>query len=177
MFRFFIFSVLVLAATPAVAQNSPSVAKEIRGFRTVNVLLTGKTKDCYITETDVFVKRASDKLGEIGIKQNPESIVNVDLNVVAQPFGVLNQVCAYSVSMDLTTRLSSQNLVTDSPQVRAAIDRLKNFPVGLWSASAFGVATLTEKANISKGQRSTEAEKGALEAVDVLVNELAEYRK
>ena len=74
------------------------------------------------------------------------------------------------------TNLSAQNIVTDNQDVRAAIDRLKTFPVTLWQALHFGVVTLTEEGDPKESGGSPNARNAALKGIDVLVDRFDNVR-
>ncbi len=176
MTRWFILFAACFFATSAVAQNT-SVHKEIVGFKGISVNLIGNIKKCNVTDTKNLVNNLQDRLGEIGIKQDPESVVNVTLRVAGGRFGAASVLCNYSVNLDFQTWLSSKNIVNVPPRARAALDRMKVLPIVLWSGTTFGVTTIPEKMNPDKPGGQDQAEQAAIKGTTLLVKRFEELRK
>lgn len=165
-----------LVAAPAAAQTT-SVPKEIVGFKDINIYLVGNAAKCNIKDTKKLASNLKDRLGAIGIKQDPGSVINVSLRVAGDRFGVLSVLCNYSVNLGFEAWLASSNIVNIPPRAKAAIDRLKVLPITLWQGSAFGVTTLKQSMNPDAPGGEDQAEQAAMKGTNSLVERFAELRK
>jgi len=161
---------LSLAATSALAAGLP---KEVAGYRDITVAFSEGAKGCNITDETLYSDRLREKLGEIGIKENPESILVAHLAISAKSFGILKAECVSQVSMNFQTTLTAENIVTDNDAVRQAIDRLKAFPVVVYQTGMFGVQTQQEPAG---GGESTNASDVVLTMIDGMVEKFESER-
>jgi len=161
---------LSLIGTSAPAAGLP---KEVTGYRDITVAFSEGAKNCNIKDEALYSDRLRDKLGEIGIKENSESILVAHLAISAKSFGVLNAECVSQVSMNFQTTLTAENIVTDNEAVRHAIDRLKAFPVVVYQTGMFGVQTQQEP---SGGGESTRASETVLTMIDDMVKKFDSER-
>lgn len=169
--RLVIACTMMCLSTNAFAQQVSGVLKEINGYRTLNVYLVGDIKDCYIDKTDFLAKHAATKLKEIGISEDPKSIVHANLTLFGQSFGMGKTQCVLTTTLNFTATLTNDNITTKNQRVREAMDRLKSIPVSLWESTTYGVAALTERANLDDTSLppSTKGREAALKAIDSLV--------
>lgn len=176
MTRWFTLLAAILFATSASAQSS-SVPKEIVGFKNINVVLVGNAAKCNIKDTKRIARSISDKLGSIGIKQDPKRVVQVSVRIAGDRFGVLSVLCNYSVNVSFEAALASNQIVNVPPSARKAIDRLKVLPIILWQANAFGVTTLKENMNPDAPGGAKQAEDAAIKGANALLTKFGELRK
>ncbi len=165
-------SLVLLAAEPAFAE---SAAKEITGYYKLTVNFTKNAKKCGFESTEPFERTLRKDLDAIGVRKTDGSIIQVDLEVGAINYGVLNTQCAIDVSLDFRTTLRAENIVTDNPAVRHAVDRLGAFPVSLYQVGAFAVETTIY--TVADGRNVTKAEARVLDLIHHLVQRFDKQRK
>jgi len=166
------FALFVTAANPARAE---SAAKEISSYNKMKVEFTKNAKKCGFESLEPFERNLRDDLAAIGVKQNPESIVEINLEVGAINYGALDSQCAVDVSLDFRTTLLASNINTDNPAVRHAVDRLQAFPVSLYKVGAFAVSTTLY--TVADGRNITKAEAEVLNIIERLVKRFEAERK
>ena len=161
---------LMVATTPAVAQSIPA---ELTGYNAIVVNFSETAGECNLKEEAMFADAVREKLAAIGIEENPESVVTVNLAISAKGFGIRNTSCTTQTVLSFNTLLTAENIVTDNQAVRDSVDRLKQFPVTLYRLGRFGTQAQVQPA---QGGESTSSQKGVLEMIDQMVDKLAEER-
>ncbi len=164
---------LLALAVPATG-FAQSVPQEIRDVREITVTFSENAHKCNLTDGKMIAERVRDRLIEIGIPQRQNSDVFVVLGVSGVKFGMLGGNCATNAQLTFQTILRAENIVTDDPEVRAAIDRLGQFPVVLWERGIFGVQPQTQP---SAGGPSVTSRDAVLKAIDDMVATFAEARQ
>lgn len=169
-------SLIFLTGQPAFGE---SAAKEITGYRKLTVNFTKgakkNPKKCGFESLEPFKRTLRNSLAAVGVRQNDSSIVNVDLEIGAINYGVLETQCAINVSLDFRTTLQAKNIVTDNQAVREAVDRLQAFPVSLYQVGAFAVDTTVY--TVADGRNITKAEARVLNLIRRLVQRFDKQRK
>lgn len=167
-----VFALVVTAANPVFAA---SAAKEISGYNKIKVEFTKNAKKCGFESLEPFERHLREDLDAIGVKQNPDSIVEISLEIGAIVYGALDVQCAIDVSLDFRTTLTAANINTDNPAVRTAVDRLGAFPVSLYKVGAFAVSTTLY--TVYDNRNITKAEAEVLKIIQRLVNRFEKERK
>ncbi len=162
---------LLMMAGPATAQSVPA---EITAYNTILVNFNETAAECNLKDEAMFRDHVRDKLAEIGITENPESVLTVNLGISAKSFGVRGTRCTTQTVLAFNTLLTSENIVTDNPGVRDAIDRLKEFPVTVHRLGRFGVQAQVQP---PAGGESTSSQEGVFEMIDLMVAKLDEQRQ
>lgn len=160
------------AAEPALAA---SAAKEITSYNRMKVEFTKNATKCGFESLEPFERHLREDLAAIGVKQSPDSIVEINLQVGAIVYGALDAQCAVDVNLDFRTTLTAANINSDNPAVRNAVDRLGAFPVSLYTVGAFAVSTTLY--TVYDNRNITKAEAEVLQIIQRLVNRFEEERK
>ena len=160
------------AADPALAA---SAAKEITSYNKMKVEFTKNATKCGFESLEPFERHLREDLEAIGVKQSPDSIVEINLQVGAIVYGALDAQCAVDVNLDFRTTLTAANINSDNPAVRSAVDRLGAFPVSLYKVGAFAVSTTLY--TVYDNRNITKAEAEVLQIIQRLVNRFEEERK
>ena len=164
---------VVLGLIPFATAHAGDVTKEIIAFNGVTVGFSKHAAKCNLTDDAVLADHVVGKLDELGIKESPNSVVHVVLSVSGTTLGLLNTQCATHADLRFETRLRAENIVTDNPNVRQAVDRLGQFPIVLWSRGAFGVTTLAQPEG---GGPSVKAYDSIKEQIEVILDRFKEQR-
>ncbi|WP_282609769.1 hypothetical protein [Pelagibius sp. Alg239-R121] len=167
-------SLILTAAFVSVAQAN-DVAKELRGYRNLEVKLDDDAADCDLDARDKEIRaHAVSAMEKLQLDERPDALVDASLIVSNIAFGLLDVECALHVELSFHTSIPAQNITGVDTETRAMLDRLGALPVTVWDRSAFGVASRT-------GLNSEEAfEKSYLRVVeltDLLVDLLREQRQ
>jgi len=165
-------SLVLLIAQPAYAE---SAAKEITGYYKLTVNFTKNAKKCGFESLEPFERTLRKDLDAIGVHKTDGSIIEVDLEIGAINYGALDSQCAIDVSLDFRTTLRAENIVTDNPSVRRAVDRLGAFPVSLYQVGSFAVETTLY--TVADGRNVTKAEARVLDFIHHLVQRFDKQRK
>lgn len=163
---------VLFAAAPAQAE---SAAKEITGYYRIKAEFTKNAQKCGFQSIEPFERNLRKDLDAIGVKKTEGSIIEINLEVGAIAYGALETQCAIDVSLDFRTTLRAENIVTDNPAVRHAVDRLGAFPVSLYKVGAFAVSTTLY--TVADGRNITKAEAEAINIIGRLVQRFEEERK
>jgi hypothetical protein len=162
----------LVGAGPAFAETA---AKEITGFYKLKVEFTKNATKCGFQSLEPFERNLRKDLDAIGVRQTEGSIIEILLEVGAINYGALETQCAIDVSLDFRTTLTSQNIVTDNPTVRRAVDRVGAFPVSLYEVGAFAVSTTLY--TVADGRNITKAEAEVIDIIGRLVKRFEDERK
>ena len=165
--------IVVLGLVPLAAAHAGNVTKEIIAYNSITVGFSEGAGKCSLTDDSVLADYVGGKLDELAIKENPNSIIQVVLSVSGTTLGLLNTRCVTHADLRFEARLRADNIVTDSQQVRQAVDRLGEFPIELWSRGAFGVTTLSQP---SSGGPSVKAYDAIKEHIDFILERFKEQR-
>ncbi|MDJ0608396.1 MAG: hypothetical protein QNJ67_05425 [Kiloniellales bacterium] len=164
---------LVFPLASASAQSAGNVTKELIGYNKIAVNFSANAARCNLTDASVLEKHLVEKLDEIGLKQTDESQSVVILNVAGTTLGLLGAQCSTYTGLQIQTRLRGDQVTTDNPRVRAALDRLVEIPILLWSHGAFSVTTLPQP---SAGGPSLAAYDAVKSNLSVIIARLKEQR-
>ena len=165
--------IVIVGLVPLATAHAGNVTKEIIAFNGITVGFSENAAKCNLTDDAVLADYVGGKLDELGIKENPNSVISVVLSVSGITFGLLNTRCATHADLRFETRLRADNIVTDSQTVRQAVDRLGEFPIELWSRGAFGVTTLSQPEG---GGPSVKAYDAVKEHIDLILERFKEQR-
>ncbi len=161
-----------VAATGAFAQSS--VPDEVTGYRSISVMYSGNAKGCDLEHSAAYKERLREKLAFIGVAQSDDSVLNANLGVSGRKFGLLGAQCLSAVQLVFVTTLRKENIVTDNPTVRTAVDRLEAFPIVLYQAGMLGVQP---QGSASSVRKSTASKDATLKMIDDLVKGFDAKRK
>jgi hypothetical protein len=100
-------------------------------------------------------------------------VTDVNVGISGTAFGTLSTSCALHTELTFSVVLRADNIVTQDPDVRAAIDRLQVIPVIVYKAGRFGTVALSEPA---AGGPSTTAQKRVIQDIDHMIGEIAGKR-
>ena len=159
-------------ASSAWATNA---VQEIRMYNKIEAEFTKNAKECDFKTIETFKDHLKASLAKVGVKQNKESIVVINLEVGGIPFGGLQTQCAVDAELVFVTLLRPENISTDNPRVQQALNRLSSFPVILYEVGAFAVDTTLY--TVYENRNMTQAEKKVLEMIDRLVKRFDDARK
>ncbi len=165
--------IVIVGLVPLATAHAGNVTKEIIAFNGITVGFSENAAKCNLTEDAVLADYVGGKLDELGIKENPNSVISVVLSVSGITFGLLNTRCATHADLRFETRLRADNIVTDSQTVRQAVDRLGEFPIELWSRGAFGVTSLSQPEG---GGPSVKAYDAVKKHIDLILERFKEQR-
>ncbi len=169
-FGMFAAFVLVLVPTRGDAQT---VASEIKAYRDVTVSFSANADSCNLSDDTIFKQRMRDKLAGAGVRQSDTSRIIANLAVSAKGFGPLNANCVFSTKLNFLVNLRADNIVTDDPAARRAIDRLGAVNTIIYSNGFFGTQNQSQPA---AGGESTTVRDRVLEIIDLSVNKLVADR-
>ncbi|MDJ0942314.1 MAG: hypothetical protein QNJ30_02565 [Kiloniellales bacterium] len=136
----------------------------INGFKEIKVSFSQRAEECAITDKEMYVKHLYNRLGEMGIKEDANSIVEARINVAGAPSGL--STCMLHTLLRFDTVLGSRNIATTNPAVRRAVDRLGVFPITLWSGGAMANKQYRLPAS---GNTTDRAAKSVLELIDFIL--------
>ena len=172
MKRFIVILACCIVSAGAVAQTS--VPEEIRAYKTINVSFSKGATECNLEDPAAYEERLREKLAGIGVTQSDDSILVASLGVSGQKFGLIGGHCVSLVELSFLTALSKDNIVTDNPNVRQAVDRLGVFPITLYKNGMFAVQSQSQP---DAGGETTTSKEAALKMIDALVERLDSARK
>jgi hypothetical protein len=161
-----------VVSTTAAAQTT--IPQELRRYNAIKVNFSDTAHACNLKDEAMFASRVREKLAAIGITEDPTSAITVSLAISANSFGLLSTTCASQTVISFNARLGAENIVVDDPEIRTAIDRLKEFPIALHQLGRFGVQAQVQP---PKGGESTSTQTAVLEMIDAMVTKLEEQRQ
>jgi len=162
MLRIIVLMMSLVPLAPAFAGN---VTKELNGYNGLSVSISENAAKCNLTDSAVFSDYLREKLHDLGLKNNPNSMVHVALGISGMTFGLLGAQCVTHTQVSFNVLLRAENIVTDNQTARAAIDRLGEVPIKLWSHSAFGVTPLSQPAAGGKSLAAYDAVKSHIDLI------------
>jgi hypothetical protein len=139
------FGMVALILLPARGE-AQTVTSEINAYRDVTVTFSKNVKSCNLTDDAMFKKKLRDDLASVGVLQSDASRLVVNYAVSANSFGLLNINCVFTTKLSVLVRLGADNIVTDDPRARAAIDRLGSVDVIIYSNGVFGTQNQAQPA-------------------------------
>ncbi len=169
---FGVFAALVLVLVP-VRGDAQTVASEIKAYNNVTVTFSKNADSCNLSDDTIFKQRMREKLAGAGVRQSDASRVTVNLAVSANGFGPLKVNCMFSTTLNFLVKLRADNIVTDDPAARRAIDRLGSVNTIIYSNGFFGTQNQRQPA---AGGESTTVRDRVLEIIDLSVNKLVADR-
>ncbi len=131
-----ILAVLVIVLAPG-RSDAQTAASEIRAYRDVTVTFSENADECNLSDDKMFKQKMREKLAGAGVRQSNASRVNVNLAVSANGFGLFNTNCVFSTKLDFLVKLGAENIVTEDPAAKLAIDRLGAVDVVIYSNGFF----------------------------------------
>ena len=167
-------SVIMFLAISSAAWAAGDAAKEVNAYNAIKVNFSKNAGKCNLVDPKPFEELLQKELFKIGVPENKGSISTAVLAITGDSFGLLGAQCSSQAVLSFQTVLGADNIVTDNPAIRAAIDRLENIPVIFWQSGRFGVQAQTQPAS---GGESTTAQEAVLEMVTNLVNKFKEDRE
>ena len=172
MHRFTIASLTAaFVSTSAAGQTIP---EELRGYSNVVVNFSDTAHECNLTDEAMFASHLQEKLAEIGITEDPQSLITVNIGISAKSLGLLKTQCTSQAMISFNATLGADNIVVDNAEIRQAIDRLKEFPIALYQLGRFSVQAQTQP---PKGGESTSSQTAVLEMIDEMAAKLGELRQ
>ncbi|TQV71907.1 hypothetical protein [Denitrobaculum tricleocarpae] len=163
-----------MAAVP-LAQAADLVAKELRGYRSLEVILDDDAADCALDVRDKEIRaHAVSAMEKLDLIETPDAQVDASLVVGNIAFGALNVECALHVELSFHTGIPAQNITGVDAETRAILDRMGALPVTVWNRSAFGVAA---QRGLTKEEAFEKAYIRVTEMTDLLVDIIAEQRQ
>ncbi len=169
---FGMFAAFVLVLVPA-RGDAQTVASEIKAYRDVTVSFSANADSCNLSDDTIFKQRMREKLAGAGVRQSDTSRIIANLAVSAKGFGLLNANCVFSTTLNFLVSLRADNIVTDDPAARRAIDRLGAVNTIIYSNGFFGTQNQRQPA---AGGESTTVRDRVLEIIDLSVNKLVADR-
>ncbi len=169
---FGMFAALVLVLLPA-RGDAQTVASEIKAFNNVTVTFSKNADSCNLSGNTIFNQRLREKLEGAGVRQSDASRVTVNLAVSANAFGLLKANCMFSTTLNFLVKLRADEIVTDDPAARRAIDRLGAVNTIIYSNGFFGTQNQRQPA---AGGESTTVRDRVLKIIDLSVNKLVADR-
>ncbi len=161
-------AVMILAGCVAAGATfaQVSVPDIVTGYRSISVTYSEGAAGCDLEHSAEYKAHLSEKLAEIGVAQNDDSVLVANLGISGRKFGRLGTRCASAVELVFAATLRKENIVTNNQAVREAVDRLDAFPIVLYKALVFGVQSQTTTDPARKSAASQEA---AFKMIDDLV--------
>ncbi len=169
-----IIAAALTAAIVSASAAAQTIPEELKGYSTVLVNFSDTAHECNLKDEAMFASHLQEKLAEIGITEDPQSHITVNIGISAKSLGLLKSQCTSQTVISFNARLRADNIVTDDPEVRRAIDRLKEFPIALYQLGRFGVQAQVQP---PKGGESTSSQTAVLEMIDTMVAKLGELRQ
>lgn len=165
---------LTMMSVP-VAQAAESVAKELRGYRSLEIKLDDDAADCALDTRDKEIRaHAVSAMEKLDLIETSDAQVDASLIVGNIAFGPLNVECALHVELSFHTSIPAQNITGVNAETREVLDRMGALPVKVWSRSAFGVAA---QRGLTKEEAFEKAYIQVTEMTDLLVDIIAEQRQ
>ncbi len=174
MWRSFIGLLSLTLVTQGATALAQSVPQEITGYRAIDVTFSANAHKCNLKDSEMFTARLRDRLSEIGIEHSDQSIVVARIGVTGFRYGLLGGTCASQTQLTFQTVLRAENIVTDNPAVRRAVDRLQVLPIILYDIGSIGVQPQTEP---DQGGPSVTSRDAVFEMIDSLVERFDQDRK
>lgn len=155
-----------LAATGALAQSS--VPDVVKGYNRINVTYSEKAADCNLEHSASYEARLSEQLAAIGVNQGDEYVLVVNLGVTGQKFGLIRGQCVSVLELSFAAILGRENIVTNNPTVRDAVDKLGSFPIVIYQSGMLG---MQPQGSTSQDRKSTASKDATLKMIDILVKD------
>ncbi len=166
----FAAALLVLLPAQGDAQNVPS---EITRYRTITVTFSENAGKCNLGDNALLKEKLSSELANAGVQQSDASRLVVNYAVSATAFGPLNINCVFSTTLNFLVRLGADNIRTEDPAARAAIDRLGSVDVIVYSNGFFGTENQKQP---PAGGKSTSVRDRVLENIKLSVDKFVADR-
>ena len=164
-------AVVVLLPTRGEAQ---AVTSEINVYRDIAVSFSENAGKCNLTDGALLKQKLRDELASVGVLQSDASRLVVNYAVSANGFGPLNINCVFSTTLNFLVRLGADNIVTDDPAARAALDRLGSVDVIIYSNGFFGTQNQRQPA---AGGESTTVRDRVIDNIGLSVEKFIADRK
>ena len=163
---------ILIAGVWAAGARAAEVPEVINGFQNIKVTFSQRADECAIKDKQMYVKHLYNRLGEMGIKEDANSIVEAHINVAGAPSGL--STCILHTLLRFDTLLGSKNIATTNPAVRQAVDKLGVFPITLWSGGAMAAKQYRLPAS---GNKIDRAAKSVLEQIDFILERFKAERR
>ena len=167
------FGVVVLVLLPTRGE-AQTVSSEIKVYHDIAVTFSENAGKCNLTDDALLKQKVRDELASVGVLQSDASRLVVNYAVSANGFGPLNINCVFSTTLNFMVRLGADNIGTDDPAARAAIDRLGSVDVIIYSNGFFGTQNQRQPA---AGGDSTSVRDRVVDNIGLSVEKFAADRK
>lgn len=174
MRAFLTISAVFLVALLPMRGEAQSVTTEIKRYNDIIVSFNQDAEQCNVTDAARFKRQLRKDLESADVRQSDASLLVVNFSVSASAFGAFGMSCVYTTTLSFLFTLKAENIVTDNPAARAAIDRLGEFDVVVYTDGIFGVESQLRAA---VGAESTAVRDRVLDDIGILVARLANRRK
>ena len=172
-FMMFVGAALLLALLPAHGE-AQNVTSEINRYRTVTVTFSENAGKCNLDNDAMLREKLTGELASAGVRQSDASRLVVNYAVSANAFGPLNINCVFSTTLNFMVRLGAENINTDDPAARAAIDRLGSVDMIIYSNGFFGTQNQSQP---PAGGESTTVRDRVLDNIKLSVDKFVADRK
>ena len=168
-----VFGAALLVLLPA-HSNAQTVPSEIKVYRAIAVSFSENAGKCNLGDDTMFKDRLRSDLAKAGVQQSDASGLVVNYAVSANAFGPLNINCVFSTTLNFMVRLGADDINTDDPAARAAIDRLGSVDVIIYSNGFFGTQNQSQP---PAGGKSTSVRDRVLDNIGLSVDKFVADRK
>ena len=168
-----IFAALLLALLPARGE-AQSAASEITIYKDITVSFSANAEKCNVVDPSGFKNKLSRELAKADVKQSNESLLVANFAVSASAFGPLDVTCVYLTTLSFVVKLQAENITGVSPRARAAIDRLGEIEMVVYTDGIFGTQSQVKSA---VGGKSTAVRDRVVENIERLVQQFAAARR
>ena len=170
-----IFAALLLALTPAPSQaQTKSTASEISIYKDIRVSFSANAEKCNVVNPSLFENKLQREFAKADVKQNNESLLTMNFAVSANAFGPLDVTCVYLTTLSFVLNLKAENITGVSPRARAAIDRLGEIDMVVYTDGIFGTQNQVKTA---VGGKSTAVQDRVIANIEQLVRQFAAARR
>ncbi len=160
-------------STGAYAQDS-TIAKEITGYRDINVSFSKNAEKCNLKDADLFKDHLRAKFAEIGVTQREDLYSYVNLIISGQKFGLIGGQCVTEVRLNFYAVLTPDNIVTSDDRLKNTLNKLERIPLTYYQDGQFGVQPQVQP---SAGGESTRSQEAVLGMIENLVKNLKAKRE
>lgn len=168
-----VFAAFFIVLLPARGE-AQSVTTEIKRYNDIIVSFSEGAEQCNVSDAARFKRRLSKDLESADVRQNDASLLIVNFAVSASSFGALGMSCVYTATLNFLFTLKAENILTDNAAARAALDRLGEVDVVVYTDGVFGTESQIRAA---VGAESTAVRDRILDDIGILVARLANRRR
>ncbi len=168
-----IFAVILLALLPSPGE-AQSTASEISIYKDIRVSFSANAEKCNVVAPSRFENKLQREFDKIDVKQSNESLLTLNFAVSANAFGPLDVTCVYLTTLSFVVKLQAENITGVNPRARAAIDRLGELDMVVYTDGIFGTQSQVKSA---VGGESTAVRDRVMENIEQLVRQFAAARR